>query len=69
MARFRVSVEVEYNDKLKDSANYVLGRMKDKINKVLQEYSNEHFSKSFVMSPAVIKEITEKEKQNANNSR
>lgn len=64
MAKFRVSVEVEYDDKLKGTTDYVLGRMEEKINKVLREYSNEHFSKSFVMSPAVIKEI-ETEKKNA----
>lgn len=67
MARFRISVEVEYDNRLKDTADYVFGRMEKKINKVLQEYSNEYFSKSFVISPADIVEITQKkEKKNAN---
>jgi len=62
MAEFRITVDMSYDDRLQTTADYVFERIEQKINKVLQEYSKEHFSKSFVISPAVIKEIKKKEK-------
>lgn len=65
MAKFRVSVEVEYDRRIQASFDYAVGRIEKKINKVLGEFSKEVFNGAFAVSPVQIKEIKEKEKKNA----
>lgn len=61
MAKFKVSTTVEYDDRLQTTAKWVLVRIENKINKILQEYSKQNFNGSFEISPAVIKEMKKKE--------
>lgn len=65
MAKLRITYDIEYDDGLDGSKDYVLDRIETKLNKVLGEFSKDIFNGGFVVSPVKIKKLEKKGELNA----